>query len=32
MSREVAFARLCTGFALLALGIACVGPLRRDVV
>ncbi len=25
MSREVAFARLCTGFALLALGIACVG-------
>ena len=25
MNREVAFARLCTGFALLALAIACVG-------
>ena len=25
MSREVVFARLCTGFGLLALGIACVG-------
>ena len=32
INQEITFARLCTAFALLALVIACVGPVRDDVV